>query len=190
MITLQGNKIYLAVLEKTHCQKLWEDFEYDNNNITKPLNIGHSIMKAEDWFNEIQKMQGNKNVRLGIFLNDGTVIGDIALQDIDWKNRSCSIGMGIQKLEYRSNGYGTEAVQLILEYGFNNLGIHRIWANTLDCNIPAQKSLEKLDFTKEGTSRKDTYFAGKYFDKLHYGLLRDEYNEKQTVMPQNKMPSK
>lgn len=177
MLKLQGERIYLAALEKEHCQKLWEDFEYDNINLTEPLNIGHSVSKSDDWFQEIQRLQGNKNVRLGIFLHRGEVIGDVALQNIDWRNRSCSIGLGIQKIEHRSKGYGSEAVQLMLEYGFNNLGLHRIWANTLECNISAQKSLEKTGFIKEGCSRKAEYFAGKYFDKLHYGLLRDEYNK-------------
>lgn len=178
MLKLQGEKVYLAALEKEHCQILWEAFEYDEKHRTEPLSIGHSVTKADGWFEEIQRLQGDRNVRLGIFLPDGTVIGDVALQDIDWRNRSCSVGLGIQKIEHRSKGYGSEAVGLMLEYGFNNLGLNRIWANTLEPNIGAQKSLEKAHFVLEGRSRKAEYFAGRYFDKIHYGLLRDEYNEK------------
>ena len=177
MLKLQGKTIYLAALEKEHCQILWEAYEYDETRMTEPLNIGHSVTKADDWFNEIQRLQGDKNVRLGIFLPDDTVIGDVALQDINWRNRSCSVGLGIQKIEHRSKGYGSEAVRLILAYGFNNLGLNRIWANTLESNIGAQKSLENVGFILEGRSRKAEYFAGRYFDKLHFGLLRDEYNE-------------
>jgi RimJ/RimL family protein N-acetyltransferase len=84
--------------------------------------------------------------------------------------------LGIQKIEHRAKGYGSEAVRLMLEYGFNNLGLHRIWANTLESNIGAKKPLEKSGLVFEGCSRKAEYFAGEYFDKLHYGLLRDEYN--------------
>ena len=177
MLKLQGKTIYLSTLEKEHCHVLWDSFEYDEKQMTEPLNIGHSATKADDWFNEIQRLQGDKNVRLGIFLPDGIVIGDAALQDIDWRNRSCSIGLGIQKIEHRSVGYGSEAVRLMLAHGFNNLGLNRIWANTLESNVGAQKSLEKVGFVLEGRSRKVEYFAGRYFDKLHYGLLRDEYNE-------------
>lgn len=176
MMTLRGENIYLSTLEKNHCQILWEAFEYDTLNMTEPLNVGHSVVKADDWFNEIQRLQGEKHVRLGVFLNDNAVIGDVALQDIDWRNRSCSIGLGIQKLEHRSKGYGSEAVRIMLEYGFNNLGIHRVWAETLESNIGAQKSLEKSGFVLEGCSRKAIYFAGRYFDKFHYGLLRSDYN--------------
>jgi len=48
MLKLQGEKVYLATLEKEDCQKLWNDFEYDNENLTKPLNIDHSPTKADD----------------------------------------------------------------------------------------------------------------------------------------------
>lgn len=97
MVKLIGERIYLAALEREHCMKLWDDFEYDFEMLTEPLNIGHSSEKAEAWFDEIQRDQGNRHIRLGVFLPDGTVIGDVALQDIDWRNRSCSIGLGIPK---------------------------------------------------------------------------------------------
>jgi RimJ/RimL family protein N-acetyltransferase len=178
MLKLQGKRIYLGTLEKEDCKKLWIEFEYDFENKTEQLNIGHSIEKADEWFEQIKKEQGNSHVRLGIFLNDGTIIGDIALQDIDYKNRSCSLGMGMSKIEYRNKGYGKEAVKLILEYGFNNIGLKRITANTLEMNISAQKSLEKIGFTLEGKERKAKYFGGKKYDRYNYGMLREEYDKK------------
>ena len=178
MVKLEGNKIYLSVLEKEHCKKIWEDFEYDFEAKTEPLNIGHSITKAESWFEEIQKDQGEKHVRLGIFITeDDSIIGDVALQDIDWKNRSCSIGLGIAKKEYRGKGYGTEAVGIILEYGFNNLGLERITAKTLEKNNAAKRSLEKNDFVLEGKERKAIYFTGQKCNRLNYSILREEFNK-------------
>jgi len=137
MVKLIEERIYLGTLEKEHCKKIWEEFEYDFISKTELLNIGHSIEKADEWFEQIKKEQGNSHIRLGIFLNNGTIIGDIALQDIDHKNRSCTIGMGISKLEYRNKGYGQEAVKILLEYGFNNYGLERITADTLEINISA-----------------------------------------------------
>ncbi len=178
MVKIEGRKIYLSVLEKEHCKKLWEDFEYDFETKTEPLNIGHSISKSESWFEEIQKDQGEKHIRLGIFINeDDSVIGDVALQDIDWKNRSCSIGLGIAKKKLRGKGYGTEAVKIMIDYGFNNLGLERITANTLEQNKAAQGSLEKSGFVLEGRARKAVYFAGQKWDKLNYSILREEFNK-------------
>ena len=177
MIKLQGENIFLTVLERGDCKKLYEDFEYDFYNPAEPLYIGQSVEKSDEWFDEIQKLQGKENIRLGIFLKDGTVIGDVALQSIDNKNRSCSIGMGIAKIENRNKGYSKQAVRLILDYGFYNLGMERVTANTLEINISAQKSLEGLGFALEGRERKAVYFGGKQYDRLNYGLLADEYRK-------------
>jgi len=177
MLEINGNRIYLAVLEREHCKKLWDDFEYDFDSLTEPLNIGHSSVKADKWFDEIQDVQGEKHIRLGMFLLDGTVIGDVALQDIDWKNRSCSIGIGLSKKEYRSKGYGAEAVKAIIDYGFSNVGLERITASTLEQNIGAQRSLEKCGFILEGKERKAVYFAGKKWDRLNYAILSEEFNK-------------
>lgn len=172
---IQSKSIYLATLERSHCKKLWNDNEYDFENPTEEFMIGHSDEKADIWFDEIQKLQGNRNVRLGIFKNDGTVVGDVALQDIDWKNRNCSVGIGIAKIENRSHGYGREAVQLIIDYGFRYLGMERITANTLEMNIGAQKVCEQCGLILEGRERKAVYLNGKKYDRLCYGILKEEY---------------
>ncbi len=175
MMNLEGQHIYLAMLERRDCKKLWNDFEYDFDCPAEEFNIGHSDEKADGWFDEIQKLQGNQNVRLGIFLNDGTVIGDVALQDIDRINRSCTVGMGIAKIANRSKGYGREAITLMLYYGFRFLGMERISANTLEINIGAQKALERCGFILEGRERKAVYLNGNKFDRLHYSILKEEY---------------
>nr|WP_307992862.1 GNAT family protein [uncultured Niameybacter sp.] len=174
-MVLKGKDIYLGTLERKDCKTLWNDFEYDFNNPSEELNMGHSEEKADEWFDDIQKQQGNLNVRLGIFLNDGSVIGDVALQDIDRKNRKCSVGMGIAKIEHRSKGYGQQAVRLMLEYGFKYLGMERITADTLEINIGAQKSLEKCGFILEGVERKSVYLNDKKYDRLCYAILKEEY---------------
>ena len=165
----------MDVLKREDCKKLWNDDEYDFEHPTEQFNIGHSDEKAEQWFEEIQKLQGNRHVRLGIFTKDDTVIGDVALQDIDWKNRQCSIGLGIAKIANRANGYGREAAQLIIDYGFRYLGMERITANTLEMNIGAQRVIEYCGLTLEGRERKAVYLNGQKYDRLCYAILKEEY---------------
>lgn len=172
---LQGRDLFLAMLERADCKTLWNDFEYDFEHPTEEFNIGHSDEKAEGWFDEIQKLQGNENVRLGIFLNNGQVIGDVALQNIDRVNRHCSVGMGIAKIENRAKGYGRQSLELMLHYGFCYLGMERITANTLDLNAGARKCLVNCGFTHEGTERKAVYLNAQMHDRLNYAILKEEY---------------
>lgn len=175
MQKLSGNAIYLATLERAHCKTLWEETEYDFGAMTEPFSIGLSSENAGTWFDDIQREQGKKHIRLGIFLLDGTVIGDVALQDIDWRNKSCTIGLSLAKIGNRSRGYGTEAVELLLAYAFGNIGLERVAASTLERNFPAQRSLDKAGFVLEGRERKAICYAGGRWDRLHYGMLAEEY---------------
>ncbi len=59
-----GKDIYLDTLERIDCKKLWADFEFDFNNPCEELNLGHSVEKADTWFDDIQQ-QGGSNIRLG-----------------------------------------------------------------------------------------------------------------------------
>ena len=176
MLKLQGRDIYLATLEREHCKQLWNDYEYDWANPTEPPNLGHSAEGADAWFDEIHKAQGQRHLRLGIFLNDSAVIGDVALQDIDRANRCCTVGMGIARLANRGKGYGQQALALILDYGFRFLGLERVSASTLAPNTGARRSLEKAGFVLEGTERAAVYLDGRKVDRLNYALLRDEWN--------------
>ena len=177
MIKLLGKEIYLAALERNDCKRIYDDNEYDFDNPVEATLFGWSAENADEWYGEIQRLlKSDVNIRLGIFLNDGTVIGDVALQSIDRVNRSCSLGIGIAKIDNRGKGYGSQALRLILKYGFCNQGFERITANTMEINVPARKVLEKLGFVLEGRGRKAAYFMGKRIDELNYSLLIDEYS--------------
>jgi len=173
MVKLQGKKIYLATMEREHCKKVWEETEYDFAQHTEMFIAGRSSENAGEWFDNMQKEQGEKQIYLGIFLPDGTIIGDVSLWSLDWKNRSSSLGYGITKLEYRGKGYGTDAVKTILHYAFSHLGLERVSASTLEGNIGSQRVLERCGFALEGREHKAIYLAGKRHDRLIYGLLAE-----------------
>jgi len=174
MIKLQGEKIYLATMEREHCKKVWEETEYDFTQHTDMFIIGRSSENANEWFDNMQKEQGEKQIYLGIFLPDGAIIGDISLWGLDWKNRSSSLGYGLTKLEYRGKGYVSDAVKVILQYAFSHLGLERVSASTQDGNIGSKRVLEKCGFTLEGRERKAVYLAGRRHDRLIYGLLAED----------------
>ena len=75
---------------------------------------------------------------------------------------------------YWGQGYATEAAQAILEFGFESLHLHRIWARCLAENIASQRVLEKLGMRLEGRLRQDEYFKGRWWDTLIYAILEHE----------------
>ena len=175
MIELRGERIVLRALEREHCRELWQRYEPVRPVATEPLNVGLSVERADQWFEEIQAKQGQEQVYLGIFDHEDRLLGDIQLADIDWRNRTASLGGSLSLEIHRGHGYGTDAALAILRYGFQELGLYRVEAETAEYNLAARRVLEKAGFREEGRRRQKLYRAGRRWDSMVYGLLQSEF---------------
>lgn len=75
---------------------------------------------------------------------------------------------------YWGNGIVTEAVRQVTEYGFQTLGLHRIFAAAFEYNLASMRILEKNGFVKEGVARKSVLKNGEYIDEHQFGKLNGE----------------
>jgi ribosomal-protein-alanine N-acetyltransferase len=98
-------------------------------------------------------------------------IGTCSYESINKKNRSGEIGYDLLR-EYWGHGFMTEALRAIIEYGFRQIGLDRIEANTDPVNIHSRNLLERLGFIEEGTFRESASFTGEFGDDIHYSLYR------------------
>lgn len=74
-------------------------------------------------------------------------------------------------------GYGTEAARALVQYGFESLQLHKIYAQAFTTNPGSWRIMEKLGLKYEGTLRQHVYRFGEFYDLAQYGLLRQEYLE-------------
>jgi RimJ/RimL family protein N-acetyltransferase len=77
----------------------------------------------------------------------------------------------------RNKGYGTDAVQLIVDYLFLSQHTGRIQAETNPRNIVSQRALEKAGFQREGLVRRSVFIRGKWEDGVLYSILREDWKE-------------
>jgi RimJ/RimL family protein N-acetyltransferase len=108
-------------------------------------------------------------------LADNTLVGTIGLYDIAWSNRTAWVGVGIGRREDWGNGYGSEAMDLVMRYAFDELNLHRLQLTVIDYNPRALKMYEKLGFVREGAYREFVERDGARHDLILYGLLRPEW---------------
>lgn len=80
---------------------------------------------------------------------------------------------------YQGEGYGREALSLVLDHAFRVYHHPSVGTKTLAHNEAARGLLESLGFTQEGRIRDDVYWDGQYRDRIHYGLLRDEWHDRE-----------
>jgi len=137
-------------------------------------------MAEEEWMENLKNR--DDTIRFSIVLpqEDGSekLIGNCGIHNIDWKNRVADVGIVIGEKEYQNKGFGTEAMELLLEYAFNTVNLHRIELYTYEYNDRAIKSYTKVGFVEEGRRRQFMYFKGKYYDAILMGILAEEWNEK------------
>lgn len=176
MIKLRSEKVVLRALEREDCRRIWQEDEPAEPLPAQPTTPGLSVEGADKWFEQIQAKQGKEQIYLGIFTPEGELLGDIQLANIDWRNRTATLGYGITRAEYRGKGLATDAVLSLLRFAFRELDLYRVSADPAEYNAASRRVLEKCGFTQEGCARQAVYADGRRHNSLLYGLLRTEFD--------------
>ena len=112
-----------------------------------------------------------------VLLDNDHLIGSVSLIKIDYLNRNATLGIFIGDFEYRNNGYGREAIKLILEYAFKYLNLHSVNLTLLSINERAHKCYLKCGFKDTGYDREAMFLNGKYYDVLRMDIIENEFKE-------------
>lgn len=108
----------------------------------------------------------------------GIHVGNIKLGPINWVSRNAEYGRLIGLREYRSKGYGAEAVSLLLHYAFNVINLNKVFASCLGSNISAIYSNKKAGLEVEATIKEKHFTGGQYEDAVVMGISAEMYQRK------------
>jgi RimJ/RimL family protein N-acetyltransferase len=181
-----GKNVDLIPVERGHLQHFarW----LNDPEVTRFLNwyLPINADGEEKWFNNLSGNQGAVHFTIAAKVSrvpDGRgqtsiPIGNCTIR-IDWKNRVGNIGIMIGEKEHWGKGLGTEALQLLVDYGFGTMDMHRLELETFDFNERAYKSYTKVGFQEEGRRRQAHYIDGKRNDVVFMGLLQDDWRARQ-----------
>ncbi|MCC6175233.1 MAG: GNAT family N-acetyltransferase [Chloroflexi bacterium] len=114
-------------------------------------------------------------------LADDTLIGLVALGQIEWTHQTAMLGIAIGDPAYWGRGYGSDAIDLILRYAFLELNLYRVWLTTIGYNVRALRAYEKAGFKPEGVWREAIHRDDHRYDVVHFGLLRHEWQAHRTA---------
>jgi RimJ/RimL family protein N-acetyltransferase len=174
---LKGNNVLLGPVKREYIESYLKWF--NDPEITQYLTIFRPLtrMMEEDW---IENLKNRKDtIAFAIIIRDGTgvekLIGNCGLHEIDWKNRVGEVGIIIGEKEYQGKGYGTEAMELLLEYGFKTVNLNRIQLRVYEFNSRAIGSYNKIGFVEEGRMRQVMFIKGEYHDAIFMSILQEEW---------------
>ena len=117
-------------------------------------------------------------------LEDDRLIGFVALHTIEWNNGAAMLSIGIGEPAYQGKGYGSDALQLILQYAFSELNLHRVGLDVISNNTHAIRTYEKAGFRHEGSVRDAVLRDGHRHNRLLMGILRNEW-QSHAVAPES-----
>lgn len=142
-----------------------------------------AVQEFVGWFLNHQVQEPRIKYQLAVVLkSNNLLIGNCGIR-IDEPNAfEADIGYELDP-KYWNHGYATEAASAIVDFGFNNFGVHRIWAACVADNFSSAHVLEKLGMKLEGRFRENKYFKDRWWDSLYYAILADEWQLHKQLHP-------
>lgn len=138
--------------------------------------ISMSKEEVDKIFDDYEKNEESDVFAVELIENN-QIIGIAGYDDTVKENKVATLFIGLGDKNVRGKGYGREALNLLLEYGFKELDFHRIQLNVLEFNHAAIALYEKFGFIKEGTYREFVLRDGRRYDLYLYGLLKSEWTK-------------
>lgn len=171
---LKGHHIHLRALEPEDLA-----FLYEIENDTSLWEVSHTLAPYSRWLlknyldNSHQDLYEAKQLRLAIVENaSGGLLGLVDLFDFDPKNNRVGLGIVVKNAVRRNEGFGSEAVKLLIDYVFGHLDIHQIYVNVAVTNVASIKLFSKFGFALIGVKKQWNKVGTSYVDEAMYQLIK------------------
>ncbi len=173
---IRGKKIVLRPLEEDDldfCQSLYNDPHIRNMVVGWDFPV--SKKKQKIWFDSL--LNDKFNVRFIVESKDAGLIGLTGFWDIDWHNRNALMAVKLLTArKTKGKGYGRDVIMTMSAFAFFNMGLHKLWCEILDYNVPSLKCyVEKSGWKIEGKLRKHIFRNGLFHDLYYLGCLKEDF---------------
>lgn len=171
---LKGQIVGLRAVEKTDLVQL---MEWRNQPEFRRFFREYRELNLENqyrWFES--KVMGDEHTRMFsiVELKSGHLIGACGLCYIDWPNRCADFSIYIGKDHlYIDDRFAVDAARVMIEYGFNELNLYRLWSEIYDFDEKKKALFQTLGFIHEATHVSTHWTEGRWVDSLFYRLLRE-----------------
>jgi RimJ/RimL family protein N-acetyltransferase len=176
---IYGKRIRLRAVSREDLPKFVEWLNDPEVIAGLMVRIPFSLEDEQQWFDSLSKLPQAERP-LVIEIQDGEtwrMIGNTSFHAISNIDRAAEFGIMIGDKSVWNQGYGREATWLMLQHGFENLNLHRIYLRVYESNPRAIRAYEKAGYVREGRMRQAIYKNGQYQDVLLMSVLRSEWDQ-------------
>ena len=167
-----GEMCYLSPinLDDIHLYMEW----LNNEEVFQYLLVGTSVISFEIEKEALLRLS-KEHVYGIIDKKSDLLIGNVGLLNLNHIHKTSEVGIFIGNTDYWGKVYGTEALRLIVDYGFRVLGLENIMLNVFENNARAIHSYEKVGFKKIGTRRRSHYFNFERNNEIYMDILKEDF---------------
>ena len=173
-MNIQGNSVVLRAISMEDANLLMELInDADTEKMLGGSSFPVSLEGQEKW---IAAQTGRTDVLRCIvaLVENGEGIGTVILSDIDTKNGVAQVHIKMDKQQGRGKGYGTDALNAIVNYAFDEMRLNCIYADVLEYNTASQKLFEKCGFHRDGVLRSRVFKGGSFINVISYSRLKED----------------
>ncbi|HDX9652754.1 GNAT family N-acetyltransferase [Bacillus wiedmannii] len=105
------------------------------------------------------------------------MIGELSILDIDEENKRAVFRISMLSIALTGQGYGTEAITIVLKFVFEQLYLNRLQLEVFSHNLRGIRAYEKVGFVKEGTLRQSLFYNDTFSDEIIMAILKSDYKD-------------
>ncbi len=177
---LVGERLYLSPIVSDDDVCTYIKWLNEDKHLAINFSQFHNMLTSKSDLNWLYNPPKDMHRFAIVLLDSNDLLGSISIHNIDHLNRCAYIGIFIGEKRVRGNGYGAEAINLILNYGFNTLNLHSINLSVHADNYSAIACYKKLGFKEVGRLPEVLFIDGKYVDKIFMSILENDFIDNNT----------
>jgi RimJ/RimL family protein N-acetyltransferase len=172
---IEGDSVELCPIDLDNA-KLYTKWDSDPQVRRYARNmIPHTIDEIKIRY-EPEKVRAKSSINFEVWhKKDKKLIGLAGFNHINWYDRNTNIFAIIGEKDYWGKGIGTEIALLLIEYGFNELNMHKIKAGIFSPNASSLRVAEKAGFKYEATHKEEIYIDGAFVDQIKLSLFKNDW---------------
>ena len=167
-----GIKCFLSPIDINDFEKFTEWL--NDLEVTQNLSIYPVMINSKNEKEILEKLSNEHNYSI-IDISTNELIGNCGFIEMDHINQTGEIGIFIGNKIYWNKGYGTEAMSLLIDFGFKALNLHNIMLRVYDYNKNAIKCYEKIGFNKIGMRREAMQVNLEKHNIIYMDILANEF---------------
>ncbi|WP_100372351.1 GNAT family N-acetyltransferase [Bacillus sp. FJAT-45037] len=172
---MKGESVYLRTIKKEDLESLYEAVQDEEIRYMTGTRSTFSREQLNKYYQRIMHDETRYDFSICLIDTD-ELIGDLAILEIDEENNKAAFRIALHHTKHFNKGYGTEALQLALQFTFDTLNLNRLQLEVYSHNVRGIKAYEKAGFKIEGIIRESLYINNQYSDEVIMGMLKKEYD--------------